>query len=108
MRRRLLEILTLARNEILSSEENKQELPFGQIAGSSIEEDWPLECALRLEDFLSHNYQHGKPYNDKSRSLLFNLGDKKNPNARLSLLTKRVTPEEFINMDVRLLASDEL
>ena len=74
----------------------------------SISEDWPLECALRLENHLSLSFKHGKPYNDKGRSLIFNLTDQKNPNARLMLLHKRVTPESFLEMDIRLLASDEL
>ena len=63
---------------------------------TSISEEWPLECALRLENYLSMNFKHGKPYNDKSRSLIFNLTDQKNPNARLALLYKRVTPEDFL------------
>jgi len=63
---------------------------------------------LRLEDHLYKKFKHGKPYNDKSRSLLFNLLDKKNPNARLALLTERVSPEEFLCMDIRKLASDEI
>ena len=50
----------------------------------------------------------GKPYKDKSRSLLFNLYDKKNPNARIALLEQHVTPEKFLEMDIRLLASDEM
>eukprot|EP00353_Schmidingerella_taraikaensis_P007179 CAMPEP_0185579324 /NCGR_PEP_ID=MMETSP0434-20130131/14342_1 /TAXON_ID=626734 ORGANISM="Favella taraikaensis, Strain Fe Narragansett Bay" /NCGR_SAMPLE_ID=MMETSP0434 /ASSEMBLY_ACC=CAM_ASM_000379 /LENGTH=57 /DNA_ID=CAMNT_0028197321 /DNA_START=758 /DNA_END=931 /DNA_ORIENTATION=+ len=50
----------------------------------------------------------GKAYSDKSRSLLFNLQDKTNPNAKIALLDKRVTPEEFLVMDIRLLASDEM
>ena len=75
---------------------------------SDISEDWPLECALRLEDHLSLNFQHGKPYNAKGRSLIFNLTDKKNPNPRMALLLKHVTPENFLQMDIRLMASDEI
>ena len=84
----------------------KDEKPFGHIDSAisvELEEEdirvtaeWPLECALRLENQLSLTFKHGKPYNDKSRSLLFNLGDEKNPNARLALLTKKVTPEAFL------------
>jgi len=96
----------------MPEEDKTPEVPFGEIAivveNSYIDESWPLECALRLEDHLSRNFQHGKPYNDKSRSLLFNLGDSKNPNPRLALLTKSVTPEEFLTMDIRRLASDEI
>lgn len=74
----------------------------------TISEDWPLECALRLEDHLSLKFKHGKPYNDKGRSLIFNLTDEKNPKVRLALLYKKVTPEAFLAMDIRHLASDEL
>ena len=52
--------------------------------------------------------QLGKAYKDKSRSLLFNLQDATNPNARLALLTEKVSPEEFLAIDIRLLASNEL
>ena len=84
--------------------EEVKEMAFGEIVevlddddeATSISEEWPLECALRLEDHLSLNFKHGKPYNDKSRSLIFNLTDQKNPNARLALLYKRVTPEDFL------------
>ena len=34
--------------------------------------------------------------------------DAKNPNARLALLTKAVSPEDFLKVDIRQLASDEL
>ena len=36
------------------------------------------------------------------------MSDEKNPNPRLALLNKRVSPEDFLGMDIRLLASDEL
>ena len=93
-------------------EDKAAEMSFGEIVqvveNIYIDESWPLECALRLEDHLSKSFKHGKPYNDKSRSLLFNLGDSKNPNPRLALLTKSVTPEEFLTIDIRRLASDEI
>lgn len=97
------------------SEESK-ETPFGSAMFEledrsdihNISEDWPLECALRLENHLSLNFKHGKPYNDKGRSLVFNLTDEKNPKVRLALLHQEVTPEQFLKMDIRQLASDEL
>ena len=52
----------------------------------TIEESWPLECALRIENHMWSKLASGKLYSDKSRSLLFNLQDKKNPNARIALL----------------------
>lgn len=64
-----------------------EETSFGELDHDLIEPTWPLECALRLEDQLYKLFSHGKPYNEKVRSLLFNLQDKKNPNARKALLT---------------------
>ena len=110
-------MLSDAREQVLAKQAeydkrgNEGNSAFGQVMPpqvGAIDEAWPLQCALRLEDHLSRTFQHGKPYNDKSRSLLFNLGDPKNPNPRLILLTKKVTPEEFLCMDVRLMASDEV
>ena len=74
----------------------------------SIDEEWPLECALRLENSLCKTFKHGKPYSDKSRSVLFNLADPKNPNPRIALLCKKVSPEDFLTIDIRRLASDEV
>jgi hypothetical protein len=51
---------------------------------------------LRLENEIYRLYKSGKGYNDKSRSLIFNLEDMKNPNARRALLAKEVSPEEFL------------
>jgi hypothetical protein len=53
-------------------------------------------------------FKCGKPYYDKSRSLIFNLSDKKNKMPILALLKKQVTPEEFVSTDMRELASNEL
>ena len=40
--------------------------------------------------------------------MFFNLADPKNPNARLALLTKSITPEDFTKVDIRKLASDDI
>jgi|APCry1669190731_1035312.scaffolds.fasta_scaffold101809_1 hypothetical protein len=53
-------------------------------------------------------FKCGKPYNDKSRSIIFNLSDKKNNLPILSLFKKEITPEEFVVIDIRNLASSEL
>jgi len=63
---------------------------------------------LRLENELYRLFKSGKPYNDKARQLIFNLEDPKNPNARMALLSRQETPEDFLNLDVRLFASEEL
>jgi len=48
---------------------------------------------LRLEEETYRLFVHGKPYSDKARSLIYNLEDTKNPNARRALLAKEVDPE---------------
>jgi hypothetical protein len=84
---------------------------FGSIVSPCVDladsSDWPLQCALRLESELYRLFKSGKPYCDKSRSVIFNLQDPKNPNARRALLDKEVTPEDFLQRDVRKFASDE-
>lgn len=67
-----------------------------------------LELALRLEDEIYRIYKAGKPYCDKSRSVLFNLGDQKNPKPKKMLLSQQVTPEEFLKIDMLELASEEV
>ena len=69
---------------------------------------WALECALRLENEIFRCFKHGKPYNDKARSLVHNLEDTKNSTARSILLSKKITPEEFLQQDIRTFASEEL
>lgn len=71
MRRKLVDILRSGAKELELIEKDK---------------DWALECALRLEDKMFKLFKAGKPYADKSRSLLFNLGDSKNPKGRELLL----------------------
>jgi hypothetical protein len=53
-------------------------------------------------------FKCGKPYNDKSRSIIYNLSDKKNKMPILALLKKQVSPEQFVTTDMRDLASNEL
>jgi len=50
----------------------------------------------------------GKAYNDKSRSLIFNLSDTRNPEPFLALVTRKVTPEDFVSLDPKQLASSKM
>lgn len=53
-------------------------------------------------------FKIGKAYIDKTRSIVFNLTDKKNQEPVKVLLNKEITPEEFVLVDLRLLASDKM
>lgn len=111
IRKKLVEIL---RNAFVELDQDvvpqAQETRFGEPAKVKVVQydDWPLQCALRLEEEIYRVHRSGKPYVDKSRSLLFNLQDAKNPTARMKLILKEITPEEFLQVDVRTLASDEV
>ena len=75
LRRRLVELLRQARLDLLierNDKEERKDVPFGE-AQLLINEEWPLECALRLENHMWSKIAAGKAYRDKSRSLLFNL-----------------------------------
>ena len=67
-----------------------------------------VDLALRLENALFKHYGCGKNYNDKSRSLIFNLTDKNNSEPIQALLLLKLTPEEFVTTDPRALASQEM
>ena len=53
------------------------------------EEDrrWAAECALKLEDCLYSMFREGKPYADKARFLIFNLGNSTNQELKMKLLS---------------------
>jgi len=74
----------------------------------SSDTNWPLDCGLRLENEVHRLFKHGKPYTDKARSLIHNLENTQHSNAQRVLLTKEVSPEDFVQGDVRSFASDEL
>ena len=73
-----------------------------------ISDKWPLECAIRIEELLYKTLKSGKPYVDKSRSILFNLQDTKNSTLRQKLIFKEISPEEFLQVDVRKFASEDV
>lgn len=50
----------------------------------------------------------GKAYNDKSRSILFNLTDQKNMAPLMKLLKQQISPEDFVVCDLRKLASEKM
>jgi hypothetical protein len=58
-----------------------------------LERQWAAECALRLEDYLYGFSKCGKPYQEKARSLLFNLQDPKNPELKKRILDQELTVE---------------
>ena len=63
---------------------------------------------MRLESELYRLYVSGKPYCDKCRSLLFNLQDENNKRPLEMLLDRQISPEEFVKLDVREIASDDM
>ena len=67
MRQKLVDILRQAYAEILEEKNLPDLLEF------EIDHKWPLECAIRIEEELYKTLRSGKPYVDKSRSILFNL-----------------------------------
>lgn len=75
---------------------------------ASTDVKWAFECAMRLESELYRLFVSGKPYCDKCRSLLFNLQDENNKRPLEMLLDHQISPEEFIRLDVREMASEEM
>ena len=67
-----------------------------------------VDLALRLENKMFELYKCGKAYNDKTRSILFNLQDQNNNEPMLALILQKVTAEEFVTLDVRKLASSKM
>ena len=53
-------------------------------------------------------YRCGKAYNDKSRSIIYNLTDEKNLHPLMTLLKQKISPEEFVTVDLRKLASEKM
>ena len=102
MRQKLVDILRQAYAEILESKNLPDLLEF------EISDKWPLECAIRIEELLYKTLKSGKPYVDKSRSILFNLQDTKNSTLRQKLIFKEISPEEFLQVDVRKFASEDV
>ena len=63
--------------------------------------------AVGLEEALNGKFKNdGKGYNDKARSLLFNLRDVKNPELRNRLIIGDLMPYDLANLDAKHLASD--
>jgi len=53
-------------------------------------------------------FKHGKPYNDKMRSIIYNLTDDKNRGPLLAVLKMNISPEDFVSMDPRKHASEAM
>jgi transcription elongation factor S-II len=58
--------------------------------------------------FYSQTLGLSKGYNDRCRSLIFNLSDKKNPRLKINILGDDISPYDIANMDPKELASEEL
>jgi hypothetical protein len=67
-----------------------------------------VDLALRIENHMFKMYRCGKAYNDKTRSIIFNLTDEKNIHPFMTLLKHKISPEEFVMVDLRKLASDKM
>lgn len=66
------------------------------------------ELGLKIEDELFKQFPRLTDYQNKARSLMFNLKDPKNPDLRLSLIEGVKTPEDIVKMDSKQLASKAL
>lgn len=67
-----------------------------------------IDLALRIENEMYRLFKHGKPYNDKTRSIIYNLTDTKNQGPLLAVLNMNISPEDFVSMDPRKHASDAM
>jgi len=72
------------------------------------DQKWAYECATRLEDEVYKLFKSGKLYCDRCRSILYNLQDANNKRPLEILLNREVSPEAFVSMDTREIASKEL
>lgn len=62
--------------------------------------------ALKLEDEVYKVFKQGKAYCDKCRSILYNLGDESNKKPLQMLISRGVTPEQFVKLETSDIASD--
>ena len=67
-----------------------------------------IDLTLKIENQIFKLFKCGKSYNDKSRSVIFNLRDQKNLHPLVVLLNQEISPEEFVMVDLRMLASEEM
>lgn len=67
-----------------------------------------VDLALRIENEMFRIFKHGKPYNDKTRSIIYNLTDNKNQSPLLAVLNMNISPEDFVIIDPKKLASEAM
>ncbi|CDW76467.1 transcription elongation factor a 1 [Stylonychia lemnae] len=71
-----------------------------------------LDCAAHLgnniEKELFNKFPNIKEYQDKARSLVFNLKDSRNPELRVSLMQGILNPTQLVTMDPKEMASSQL
>lgn len=67
-----------------------------------------VDLALRIENQMFRAFKHGKAYNDKTRSIIYNLTDEKNIDPLMTLLRQKISPEDFVMVDLRKLASEKM
>ena len=67
-----------------------------------------IELGLRIETETFRVFKDEKQYNNKIRAIIFNLTDKSNCEPILALLSEQISPEDFVNCDIRQLASSKL
>ena len=79
---------------------------------ATITELSPILCesipriSVRLEMALFKLYPNPRDYANKARSLIFNLNDKKNPDLKLRVLQEKLSCQDLIKADPKMLASD--
>ena len=70
--------------------------------------DMGIQVAIKIEEVLNSKFKDKKNYSDKARSLLFNLRDPKNPELKKKVLFEEYSPESFVTLSPKDLASKDL
>eukprot|EP00347_Sterkiella_histriomuscorum_P019547 403341216 len=66
------------------------------------------QLGLQIEDELYKSFPRLAEYQNKARSLMFNLKDPKNPDLRMSLIEGVIEPNQLVRLDSKSLASKAL
>lgn len=92
----------------LELEEKEGRIGADDVKGGLQLMDQAKRIALDVEGELFKLYGFKKTYNQKARSLLFNLKDKSNPELRARVFAGEITPADLCRMSAEQLASKEL
>jgi hypothetical protein len=92
----------------LEIEEKEGRIAVEDVKGGLHLMDQARKLATVIEAELFKLYGFKKTYNQKARSLLFNLKDKSNPELRARVFSGEITPADLCRMSAEQLASKEL